>query len=54
MIQHEVNVMHPSGTFWKWPKTEDTIFYAIDSIVTLINPPKAVGHRELFSFDEDI
>ena len=52
--QYEVNVMHPSGNFWKWPKTEDKIFYAYDSIAMLINPPKAAGHRGQFSFSEQI
>ena len=50
--QYEVSVMHPSGKYWKWPKTEDKIYYAYDSIVQLINPPKAAGHRGQFIFDE--
>jgi hypothetical protein len=52
--QYEVNVMHPSGNLWKWPKTEDKIYYAHDSIARLINPPKAAGHRGQFIFDEQI
>ena len=40
--QYEVSVMHPSGNYWKWPKTEDKIYYPYDSILRLINPPKVL------------
>ncbi len=52
--QYEVSVMHPSGNNWKWPKTEDKIYYPYDSIVRLINPPEAAGHRGQFIFDKEI
>ena len=52
--QYEVSVMHPSGNYWKWPKTENKMYYLYDSIVWLINPPKAAGHRGQFIFDEQI
>ncbi len=53
-FQYEVNVMHPSGNHWKWPKTEDKIFYSLENIVKLISPPKAAGHRGQFIFEEQI
>lgn len=53
-LQYEVNVMHPSGNYWKWPKTEDKIYYSCENIVKLINPPKAAGHRGQFIFDEQV
>ncbi len=49
-FQYEVNVMHPSGNHWKWPKTEDKIFYSLENIVKLISPPKAAGHPQNFFF----
>ena len=33
--QYEVSVMH--GNNWKWPKTEDKIYYPYDSIVQLLD-----------------
>lgn len=50
----EISVMHRSGQFWKWPKTEDKIVYCRDSIIKVINPPKAAGHRGQFTFNEHI
>ena len=52
--QYEVNVMHPFGNCWKWPRAEDKIYYTYDSIVKVINPPKAAGNRGQFNFDEQI
>ncbi len=51
-FQYEVNVMHPSGNHWKWPKTEDKIFYSLENIVKLISPPKAAGHPQNFFFSD--
>ena len=52
--QYEINVMHPSGNHWKWPTAEDKIFYLLQNIAQLINPPKAAGNHGQFRFDEQI
>ena len=48
----QVNVMHKSGSGWKWPQTKDMIFYDKNDIVHTINPPLAAGHREQFIFND--
>lgn len=49
----EVNVMHKSGnSYWKWPKREDKIFYAIDNIVKKIEQPEVAGTRGQFFFKD--
>ena len=39
----EVNVIHRSGSAWRWPTNPDKIFYEHANIVRQINPPKAAG-----------
>ena len=34
----QVNVMHRSGNAWKWPRSEDKIFYP-RNILCIVNPP---------------
>ena len=48
----EVNVMHRSGSAWRWPTNPDKIFYERANILRQINPPKAAGHRGQFTFDD--
>ena len=37
----KVNVMHRSGSGWKWPQSKDMIFYDKNDIVCIISPPVA-------------
>ncbi len=48
----EENVMHRSGSGWKWLMNPDNILY--DNIRTFldIHPPKAAGNRRQFVFDD--
>ena len=48
----EVNVMHTSGSAWRWPTNPDKIFYEHANILRWINPPRAAGHRGQFKFDD--
>ena len=48
----QVNVMHKSGSCWKWPKSRDMIYYSKSDILRLINAPVAAGHRRQFSFSD--
>ncbi len=47
---HEVNVMHNCGAFWKWPLTEDKIIYYRKNMVNKLEPPEVAGTRGQFSF----
>ena len=47
----EVNVMHKSGSAWRWPAKADKIFYERQNILRVINPPKAAGNRGQFLFE---
>ena len=46
----EVNIMHRSANYWKWPKHENKIFYSRNKIVRVINLPSAAGNRGQFVF----
>ena len=46
----KVNVMHRSGSGWKWPQSKDMIFYDKNDIVC---PPVAAGHCGQFIFNYD-
>jgi hypothetical protein len=48
----EVSTMVRSGQNWKWPATEDQIFYFRDQIVDIIAEPVSVGTRGAFSVPE--
>lgn len=48
----EVNVMHTSGSAWRWPTNPDKIFYEHANILRQINPPRAAGHHGQFIFDD--
>jgi len=50
----EVNVMHKSGQFWKWPSSADKIFYSMENVKKVIQPPKVAGSRGQFMFDYPI
>ena len=39
--QYEVRVMHRSGNHWKWPVTDDKIFYSQEDIKNNIDPPQS-------------
>ncbi len=49
----EENVMHRSGSGWKWPMNPDNILYDnIRTFLDIIHPPKAAGNRRQFVFDD--
>ena len=48
----QVNVMHKSGSCWKWPESRDMIYYSKSDILHLISAPVAAGHRGQFSFSD--
>ena len=48
--QYEVRVMHRSGNHWKWPVTDDKIFYSHEDIKNNIDPPRVAGHCGQFTF----
>jgi len=50
----EVNAMHKSGQFWKWPSSVDIIFYSMKNIKKVIQPPKVARSRGQFTFDYPI
>ena len=48
----EVNVIHRSGSTWRWPTNPDKIFYKHANILRRINPPRAAVHHGQFTFDD--
>ena len=48
----QVNVMHRSGSGWKWPQSKDMILYDKKDIVRVISPPIAAGNRGQFVFND--
>ena len=46
----KVNVMHPSGCNWKWPRKPDHILYKRENVVKKIEPPTVAGARGQFYF----
>ena len=54
----QVNVMHKSGSCWKWPQTRDMIYYKKSDILhckfwqIIISTPIAAGHRGQFVFSD--
>ena len=50
----QVNVIHKSGKYWKWPNPNDKIFYRPENIIRRITPPKVVGSRGQFVFMDHI
>ena len=51
-FDYEVNVMHKYGAFWKWPLTEDRIFYDRKNVVKKLEPPEVAGTRGQFTFTQ--
>ena len=49
-FDYEVNVLHKCGAFWKWPLTEDRIFYDRKNVVKKLEPPELAGTRGQFTF----
>ena len=48
----EINVMHQSGSkFWKWPTSQDKIYYERKSIIRIIDPPKVAGTCGQFLYE---
>ena len=41
----QVNVMHKSGSCWKWPQSRDMIYYKKSDIPRIIRAPVVAGHR---------
>ena len=39
---------------WKWPVTDDKIFYSQEDIKNNIDPPRVAGHRGQFTFCDEI
>lgn len=50
----EVSVMHRSEGNFKWPHTEDKIFYKSDDVIKSIDPPIPTGNRGQFKFSEPL
>ena len=48
----QVNVMHKSGSCWKWPQSRDMISYEKSDILRIISVPVAAGHRGQFTFSD--
>ena len=48
----QVNVMHKSGSCWKWPQSRDMISYEKSDILRMISVPVAAGHRRQFTFSD--
>ena len=49
----EINVMHQSGSkFWKWPTSQDKIYYQRKSITRIIEAPKDAGSHGQFTFEQ--
>ena len=48
----KVNVMHKSGSCWKWPQSRDMISYEKSDILHIISVPVAAGHRRQFTFSD--
>ena len=46
----QVNIMHRSANAWKWPRSEDKIFYPRNNILRIVNPPTVAGNRGQFVF----
>ena len=46
----KINIMHRSGSGWKWPQSKDMIFYDKNDIVCIISSPVAAGHCGQFIF----
>ena len=49
----EVSVMHKSKGNFKWPQKEDKIFYNLDDILKIIDPPIPTGNKGQFKFKKD-
>ena len=50
--QLQVNVMQKSGSFYKWPRTKDNIFYRHENVVQKLSAPVVAGNRGQFTFKE--
>ena len=48
----QVNVMHKSGSCWKWPQSRDMIYYKKSNILRVISVPVVAGHRGQFTFSD--
>ena len=48
----QVNVMHKSGSCWKWLQSRDMISYEKSDILRIISVPVAAGHRGQFTFSD--
>jgi len=48
----KVSAMVKSGKFYKWPASEDCIFYPIDNVVKKLQPPTVKSARGTFEFLE--
>jgi len=49
---YEVSVKIKSGSYWKWPNSEDKIFYTKDKIVKKLQAPILVNSREHYKFHD--
>ena len=48
----QVNVMHKSGSCWKWPQSRDMISYENSYFLRIISVPVGPGHRGQFTFSD--
>ena len=50
--QLQVNVMQKSGSYFKWPRIKDNIFYRCENVVQKLSAPVLAGNRGQFTFKE--
>jgi hypothetical protein len=49
----KVSVMVPSGTnYYKWPPSEDSIFYNMKNVMMKLKPPTLKSARGTYEFSE--
>ena len=49
----KVSVMIPSGaSYYKWPPSEDSIFYDIKNVIMNLTPPTLKSARGMYEFSE--
>jgi hypothetical protein len=49
----KVSVMVPSGSMFKWPAVEDTIYYRIVDVIKKLTPPIVKSSRGTFQFNKE-
>ena len=50
--QLQVNVMQKSGSYYKWPRTKDNIFYRHENVIQKLSAPVVAGNLVQFPCKE--